>query len=212
MSLGEPLLESSLRFGAGGGGDSRQREAATPGFLEEIGLETFGGFRWDLHTEGVTGMILAVTETVDPTERVFIALGSNLGDRAANLTHAVERIAALPETHVLRISNYVETEPWGEVNQPSFLNAVAEINTNLEPETLLSELKRIETDLGRVPSYRWGPRLIDLDLLLYGERVLRTERLTLPHPGILERAFVFGPLGEIAPDVLEGLRRAAVPV
>ena len=146
------------------------------------------------------------------TERVFIALGSNLGDREANLTRALEQIAALPETYVIRISQYVKTEPWGEVNQPWFLNAVAEVRTSLQPEALLTELKRIETDLGRVPSYRWGPRLLDLDLLLYGQRRLRTERLTLPHPGMLERAFVYEPLAEIAPDVLEELRRAAVPV
>jgi 2-amino-4-hydroxy-6-hydroxymethyldihydropteridine diphosphokinase len=157
-------------------------------------------------------MIQVVMQPVSGDERVFVALGSNLGYRAANLTRALEQIAALPETYVIRNSQYVRTEPWGETDQPWFLNAVAEIKTSLEPETLLNELKRIEKALGRVPNYRWGPRLIDLDLLLYGDRRLRTERLTLPHPGILERAFVYEPLGEIAPEVLEELRRAAVPV
>jgi 2-amino-4-hydroxy-6-hydroxymethyldihydropteridine diphosphokinase len=157
-------------------------------------------------------MIQPVTATVHESERVFIALGSNLGDRSSNLTQALQRIAGLPETSVLRVSRFMETEPWGEMNQPAFLNAAAEIRTNLEPESLLAELKRIETDLGRVPSYRWGPRLIDLDLLLYGNRTLESERLTLPHPGILTRTFVYEPLGEIAPDILEGLRRAALPV
>jgi 2-amino-4-hydroxy-6-hydroxymethyldihydropteridine diphosphokinase len=161
-------------------------------------------------------MIQAVTSTVPDRERVFIALGSNLGDRAANLTQALHEVGELPETTIVRVSYFMETEPWGEMNQPAFLNAVAEIRTQLQPEALLTELKRIETDLGRVPSYRWGPRLIDLDLLLYGDRRLQTERLTLPHPGILERSFVFEPLGEIAPDILGDLRgelrRAAVPV
>lgn len=157
-------------------------------------------------------MIQAVSFTVPEQERVFVALGSNLGERAANLTQALERIAALPETTVARVSHFMQTEPWGELDQPEFLNAVAEIRTQLEPEALLAELKRIETGLGRVPSYRWGPRLIDLDVLLYGGRRLNTEHLTLPHPGILERPFVYEPLGEIAPDILEGLRRAAVPI
>jgi 2-amino-4-hydroxy-6-hydroxymethyldihydropteridine diphosphokinase len=143
-------------------------------------------------------------------ERVFLGLGSNLGERKENLRAALNLLSELPETSVARVSEFVETEPWGVVDQPPFLNAVAEIRTELEPEALLEALKAIEWQVGRVPTYRWGPREIDVDLLLYGERALRTGRLTLPHPSILERPFVLEPLQEIAPEVVEELRRAAV--
>jgi len=144
-------------------------------------------------------------------ERVFVGLGANLGDRAANLRAALERIAALPETRLVRVSAIRETEPWGVTDQPPFLNAAAELCTALEPEALLSALKEIERALGRTPSCRWGPRLIDIDLLLYGDRAVRTESLTLPHPGILERPFVREPLAEIAPELMEKLG-AALPL
>lgn len=143
-------------------------------------------------------------------ERVFVGLGSNLGEREENLRAALNGISGLADTHVVRASAFRETPPWGVEEQPAFLNAVAEIRTALEPEALLDAVKRIEGELGRVPSFRWGPRLIDLDLLLYGTRRLRTPRLTLPHPHILERPFVWEPLAEIAPEVVEELRRAAV--
>jgi 2-amino-4-hydroxy-6-hydroxymethyldihydropteridine diphosphokinase len=145
-------------------------------------------------------------------ERVFLGLGSNLGDREALLRRALERVDSLQGTEVLRVSAVRETEPWGVTDQPAFLNAVAEILTELEPEPLLAELKKIEQEVGRTPSFRWGPREIDLDLLLYGARRLKSERLTLPHPQILERDFVREPLAEIAPEVVEELRRAAVSV
>jgi 2-amino-4-hydroxy-6-hydroxymethyldihydropteridine diphosphokinase len=143
-------------------------------------------------------------------ERVFIGLGSNLGEREENLRAALNRISSLEGTQVVRVSALRETPPWGVEDQPAFLNAVAEIRTALEPEALLDAVKRIEGELGRVPSFRWGPRLIDLDLLLYGTRRLETPRLTLPHPHILERPFVWEPLAEIAPEVVEELRRAGV--
>ena len=143
-------------------------------------------------------------------ERVFLGLGSNLGDRQANLRCALQRIAELPSTGVVRVSQFIETPPWGVEEQPPFLNAVAEIGTALEPRALLAAVKQIERELGRVPSYRWGPRLIDIDLLLYGKRELVEPELTLPHPRILERQFVWEPLREIAPEVEEELRRAAL--
>lgn len=145
-------------------------------------------------------------------ERVFIGLGSNLGEREENLRAALNALSELPETRVVRVSRFRETAPWGVEEQPAFLNGVAELRTGLEPPALLEALKRLETEIGRVPSFRWGPRLIDLDLLLYGERRVETERLTVPHPRILERPFVWEPLAEIAPEVLEELRRAAVPL
>jgi 2-amino-4-hydroxy-6-hydroxymethyldihydropteridine diphosphokinase len=145
-------------------------------------------------------------------ERVFLGLGSNLGDREALLRTALERIAGLPGTDLVRVSAIRETEPWGVTDQPPFLNAAAEIRTELEPQALLAALKEIEGEVGRRPTFRWGPREIDLDLLLYGSRRLETETLRLPHPQILERDFVREPLAEIAPEVVEELRRAAVSV
>lgn len=145
-----------------------------------------------------------------PGDRVFLGLGSNEGDREENLRGALNRIAGLPGTQVVRVSRFHETPPWGVTDQPAFLNAVAEVRTTLEPEALLRAVKEIERELGRVPTFRWGPRRIDVDLLLHGDRQVRTPELTLPHPFILERPFVREPLAEIAPEVLEELRRAAV--
>jgi 2-amino-4-hydroxy-6-hydroxymethyldihydropteridine diphosphokinase len=144
--------------------------------------------------------------------RVFLGLGSNLGDREAALRAALERVRGLPETEVVRVSAFVESAPWGVEDQPSFLNAAAEIRTSLFPEELLSAVKAIERELGRVPSRRWGPRRIDIDLLVYdGERRAGPD-LTLPHPHILSRDFVREPLQEIAPEVVEELRRASLPL
>jgi 2-amino-4-hydroxy-6-hydroxymethyldihydropteridine diphosphokinase len=157
--------------------------------------------------KGVEGARQPVTSG---TERVFLGLGSNLGEREENLFAALNRIRGLQGTTLVRVSSFRETPPWGVEDQPSFLNAVAEIRTALEPEGLLTAVKGIEADLGRTPTYRWGPRLIDIDLLVFGERQLRSERLTLPHPHILERSFVWEPLAEIAPEIVEGLRRAAL--
>lgn len=145
-------------------------------------------------------------------ERVFLGLGSNLGEREENLQAALNGISKFTETRVVRVSSFQETPPWGVEDQPAFLNAVVEIRTALEPEALLEAVKQLEVELGRVPTFRWGPRLIDIDLLLFGDRRLQTARLTLPHPHILERPFVWEPLAEIAPEVVEELRRAAVPL
>lgn len=139
-----------------------------------------------------------------------MGLGSNLGDREENLRAALNRISALEGSRVAAVSSFRETPPWGVEQQPSFLNAVAEIRTALEPVDLLRAVKAIEVELGRVPSFRWGPRLIDIDLLAYGDRRLNTGELTLPHPNILARPFVWEPFEEIAPEIVEKLRRAAL--
>ena len=141
---------------------------------------------------------------------MFLGLGSNLGERETNIREALARLEALPETSVVRVSSLVETEPWGVVDQPRFINGAAELRTELEPEALLQAVKEIEREIGREPALRWGPRIIDLDLLLFGDRQVRLPHLKLPHPHILERAFVLDPLTEIAPEVVEGLRRAAI--
>lgn len=143
---------------------------------------------------------------VDPSatpERVFIGLGTNLGsDLARNLHEAISALGNLPRTQVVRASSFIGSEPWGVADQPRFLNAVVEIRTGLEPIDLLRTLKQLESRLGRVPSYRWGPRAIDFDIILYGERVVDEPELKIPHPRFREREFVLRPLREIAPEVL----------
>jgi 2-amino-4-hydroxy-6-hydroxymethyldihydropteridine diphosphokinase len=134
-------------------------------------------------------------------ERVFVALGTNLGDLEGNLRTALAGMAHLPDTQVIRVSGFLSTEPWGVSDQPRFLNAVAEIRTQLEPLALLQALQQLESRMGRVPSYRWGPRLIDLDIVLYGDRVVDEPELQIPHPRYREREFVMRPLLEIAPDI-----------
>jgi 2-amino-4-hydroxy-6-hydroxymethyldihydropteridine diphosphokinase len=136
-------------------------------------------------------------------ERVFIGLGTNLGDNLErNLRDAIAAIRELPETEVVRVSSFLSTAPWGVAEQPPFLNAVAEIRTHLEPLPLLHALKKLETELGRVPTYRWGPRAIDFDIILYGARKIDLPDLKIPHPRYEERDFVLKPLAEIAPEIL----------
>jgi 2-amino-4-hydroxy-6-hydroxymethyldihydropteridine diphosphokinase len=130
---------------------------------------------------------------------VYLALGTNLGDRIGNLHAAVEALS--PEVEPLVLSTIYETTPWGYANQPTFLNQVLKAKTTLVPFALLAYFKNIEFTLGRKPNFRYGPRLIDLDILLYNNLVLDTEELTIPHPRIAERAFVLVPLAEIAPDL-----------
>ena len=131
--------------------------------------------------------------------KAFIGLGSNLGEREDMIRQALEAIAALPETELLRASSLYDTEPVGEVDQPNFLNAVAEVDTNLHPHQLLWNLLLVEKRLGRVRAQRWGPRTIDLDLLLYGGEIIEEEALRVPHPELIRRAFVLVPLVELDP-------------
>jgi len=131
-------------------------------------------------------------------ERVFIALGSNLGDRQENLDRALEAMAAIVD--IAARSSVYETDPAYVLDQPPFLNMVIAGETALRAEPLLAELKRIEAVIGRVPTRRNGPRIIDLDILYYGDQVMDTGRLIVPHPRIAERLFVLEPLCEIAPD------------
>lgn len=133
-------------------------------------------------------------------ERVYIGLGTNLGDRWHNILRAVEALRDV--VTVERVSPVYETAPWGYEDQPPFFNAVIEGRTDKEPLELLDELKHLEQKLGRRPSFRYGPRLIDLDLLLYGSRVMEHPRLVLPHPTIPERAFVLVPLADLIPDFI----------
>jgi len=132
--------------------------------------------------------------------RVYLSLGSNVGDREANLRAAVD---ALDErAHVIRLSSSYETEPVGVTDQPPFLNLVVEMDTELEPPDLLRWLKEIEVRVGRRPTFRWGPRVVDIDILFYGNRVVASKDLEIPHREIANRAFVLVPLAEIAPDLV----------
>jgi 2-amino-4-hydroxy-6-hydroxymethyldihydropteridine diphosphokinase len=140
--------------------------------------------------------------------RVYLALGTNLGDRPANLREA---IAAFPPSILHRRSSRIyETPPWGYTDQPAFLNMAVECGTYLDPESLLGQLKQIETRLGRQQTFRWGPRLIDIDILFYDDLILETESLTVPHPRLHGRAFVLVPLAEIAPDFVHPVLRKTV--
>ena len=135
------------------------------------------------------------------TVRAFVALGSNLGDRVENLAAALRALEATTGVRVVAVSQAYETEPWGVADQPAFANAVAAIDTDRSALGLLDACKRIERELGRLEGERFGPRLIDIDVLLFGDEVVDALRLTIPHPRMLERDFVVTPLLEIAPDV-----------
>ena len=132
----------------------------------------------------------------------YVALGGNLGDPRRQLLDAVDALARLPATRLLRRSRLYRTPPWGVLEQPPFVNAAALLDTGLEPHALLDGLLAIEQRAGRVRAERNGPRTLDLDLLHMDGVQLDDERLTLPHPRIAERAFVLLPLADLAPDLL----------
>jgi 2-amino-4-hydroxy-6-hydroxymethyldihydropteridine diphosphokinase len=132
----------------------------------------------------------------------FIALGSNLDDPPAQIHSALRALAAMPETRVLRTSSFYRNPPVGYLAQPDFVNAAAMVETRLAPGELLERLLVIERTQGRVRDFPNAPRPLDLDIALYGECVIREPGLTIPHPRLLERAFVLVPLAEIAPDAI----------
>ena len=133
--------------------------------------------------------------------RAYVALGSNLGDREENLRTALKHLQE-NGVEVIKTSTFIETEPYGVTDQPGFVNAVCQVETELAPLELLRLLLSIEQEMGRVRLRRWGERNIDLDLLLYEDAVLESEELTLPHPDMQNRDFVLIPLAEIAGEVV----------
>jgi len=135
-------------------------------------------------------------------KKAFIGLGSNLGDRVKNIKTALKRLDSLPGTSLSRVSELAETDPVGLTEQPKFINAVAAIRTELAPSELLQELKAIERQMGRGPSIRWGPRLIDLDILLYDREVVDSRGLTIPHAELENRKFVLEGLVELDPELV----------
>lgn len=130
----------------------------------------------------------------------YLGLGTNLGDRMTNLAAAREALAQ--HTRLLKVSSIYETTPWGYIDQPDFLNQVVALETDLTPLRLLNLLKKMEVTLGRKVSFLNGPRQIDLDILLFGNSIINTRRLHIPHPMMTERSFVMVPMAEIAPDVV----------
>lgn len=140
--------------------------------------------------------------------RVFLGIGTNLGDRERNLQEA--RAALSQRLEILKESSIYQTAPWGYLDQPAFLNQVIEAQTDLSSLSLLDFLKQTEKQLGRQANFRFGPRLIDLDILFYGNRIIQTPRLQVPHPHLTERAFVLIPLAEIAPEFVHPQNKQTV--
>lgn len=135
--------------------------------------------------------------------RAYIGLGSNLSDPEGQLQQAIEALRELPDSRLTAVSPFYRSQPMGPADQPDYVNAVAMLDTNLEPLVLLDALQAIEQRQGRVRSgERWGPRTLDLDLLLYGAQVIDHPRLTVPHPGIAVRIFVLRPLADLAPELV----------
>lgn len=132
----------------------------------------------------------------------YLGLGGNIGDVAASMQTAIDRLNANPSCKVVAVSRVFRTPPWGPVEQDWYLNACAEIETELSAPELLDLVLRTERDLGRVRDTRWGPRTLDIDILIYGDGAVELDNLTIPHPRMAERAFVMVPLADIAGDIM----------
>lgn len=140
--------------------------------------------------------------TVAETSVAYLGLGGNVGDVAASMRSALKRLDAHPQCRVTAVSRVFRTPPWGPVAQDWYLNACVRIETGLDAPELLALALDTERALGRVRETRWGPRTLDIDILLYGDTSVSLENLTIPHPRMAERAFVMVPLADIAPDVM----------
>jgi 2-amino-4-hydroxy-6-hydroxymethyldihydropteridine diphosphokinase len=140
--------------------------------------------------------------------RAYLGIGTNLGDRAANLERAIAELSASEGVTFQSRSSAIITPPWGKTDQPDFLNAVIGVDTSLSPRDLLELGLEIERKMGRIREEKWGPRLIDIDVLTYGDHRIETDGLSIPHPHMLDREFVMVPLREIAPHLVPDLQRA----
>lgn len=141
---------------------------------------------------------------------VYLSLGTNMGDKKKNLLEAIERIGKLENTKITAQSTILETEPFGYTEQDMFLNACIEIKTLFTPQELLEKLLNIELEMGRVRTIKWGPRIIDIDILFFDDEIIQDKNLAVPHPWISERMFVLEPLCEIAPNLVHPLERKPV--
>lgn len=142
--------------------------------------------------------------------KVFVAVGSNLGEREKNIQTAIKKLAEHPEIIVQKKSLLLETKPYGNTKQPDFLNGVVEITTTLSPKNLLAYLMQIEKSLGRERKEHWGARTIDLDIIFYDDLVIQVDDLAIPHIDMQNRLFVLGPLLEIAPDFMHPILQKTV--
>ena len=143
------------------------------------------------------------------TNTIFLGLGTNLGNRKANLDHAISLIEERIGVLVIRSSIY-ETKAWGIEDQPDFYNLAIQIQSTLPPEKVLEEILQIELDMGRVRIQKWGERLIDIDILFYEDLILDTQNLKIPHPHIGERNFVLAPMAEIAPEFIHPISKISI--
>lgn len=142
--------------------------------------------------------------------KVYLSLGSNMGDKRENLLEAIKKVGELENTEVVKSSTILETEPFGYIEQDNFLNACLEVKTLLTPQEFLSSILKIELDMGRVREIKWGPRVIDIDILFYDDEIIQEDNLAVPHPWICEREFVLEPLSEIAPNYVHPLERKTI--
>lgn len=142
--------------------------------------------------------------------RVFLSLGSNIGDKNRNLSEAINLIKELPNTHVNKISSFINTKPYGLKEQDDFVNTCIEIKTLFSPHDLLDNLLNIEKYMGRIRTIKWGPRLIDIDIILFDDLVIQDDDLAIPHPYMCDRMFVLKPLKEIAPNVIHPLEKKTI--
>ena len=145
------------------------------------------------------------------TARAYLGLGSNLGDRLAHLQAAIDGLAATPDVHVVAVSRVYETAPVGGPPQDDYLNAVVAVDTTLGPRELLAVAQRLESDARRVRATRWGPRTLDVDVLVVGDERVDEPDLVVPHPRMTERAFVLVPLADVAPELVESAALEAAP-
>ena len=148
----------------------------------------------------VSGFAIRARSRYDRAMTVYLSLGSNLGDRLANLRVSADALRAEQGIEVVRESRVYETEPVGDFEQGAFLNMAVSVETTLAPFEFLDRTQAIERRLGRVPTRRWGPRVIDIDIVLWDDLIVHDERLTIPHPEFRKRTFVLAPLAEIAGD------------
>lgn len=142
--------------------------------------------------------------------RVYLSLGSNIGNKRKNLLEAIRKIGELENTEVVKSSTILETEPFGYLEQDNFLNACLEVKTLMTAQEFLKEILQIELDMGRVREIKWGPRIIDIDKLFYDKEIIEEDNLAVPHPWICEREFVLDPLSEIAPNYIHPLEKKTI--
>ncbi len=142
--------------------------------------------------------------------RVYLSLGSNIGNKRKNLLEAIRKIGELENTEVVKSSTILETEPFGYLEQDNFLNACLEVKTLMTAQEFLKEILQIELNMGRVREIKWGPRIIDIDILFYDKEIIEEDNLAVPHPWICEREFVLDPLSEIAPNYIHPLEKKTI--